>query len=432
MEKKNIIYNISQQLKKELGRVPTIEEISNATGIEENNIKFILERTKVTSSLNKIYENDNGSSDKELIDYIDDNNQNVEIASFKTILKKEMEELFRNVKLSEREIQILRERYKECPSSLQKIGDKYKITGERVRQIQASSIKKLRNSKKIKHFAIYMDNPKKAIEKIDYYQGKTCRKRKKDKKEIKNLYECFKQYSNSEIQLALEKLPASELKKIYEVYGNNLTNNYSYNDSAYAELNTIIIPHIKQILEAEETKEKEQKSIDKISNNKQKNSKPEEKENRRKKMKKVNESLLREEKEREIKEFIEIAKEKFISYNDYIDADFYKNIYSEAKKIEDIEDIDIENMIMKKLAYLSDSDDKKLLSEIIKDYKYRAGLIIERIGKEKCYDEELEKELIIKALESYQGDKMFSLHMVNSCKEMFEEKKGKQYIKKNS
>ena len=54
---------------------------------------------------------------------------------------------------------------------LEGIGKRYNLLRERIRQIEAKAIKKIRKSKHIKSLAGYMENPDKAINTIDEFRN---------------------------------------------------------------------------------------------------------------------------------------------------------------------------------------------------------------------------------------------------------------------
>ncbi|MBW2563817.1 MAG: sigma-70 family RNA polymerase sigma factor, partial [Deltaproteobacteria bacterium] len=112
-------------------------------------------------------------SDTERIEFITPDSESIE----DQVAKKQIEALLHN-KISEfrkemtpREMEIFDLRiFSDSPVTLQKIGDRYGISRERVRQVEKNIIKKIRDffKKEIPDFASYIDeNPKKAKENTD-------------------------------------------------------------------------------------------------------------------------------------------------------------------------------------------------------------------------------------------------------------------------
>ncbi len=105
-------------------------------------------------------------SDTERIEFL-----NIETESTEDrVAKKEMENLLHNKiaefrkKLNKRELEIFEQRiFSDSPVTLQEIGDRYKISRERVRQVEKAIVKKMRDffKKEIPDFESYSENPEK-------------------------------------------------------------------------------------------------------------------------------------------------------------------------------------------------------------------------------------------------------------------------------
>ena len=127
------------------GAIPKIKSISEATGISEEKIRFLLSIPQDTVSLN-IHVSD---SDRELSDLLIDESEafNPEEKAVSYSLKKLIKKALSG--LTESEHQILMMRFgleKNSPMILADIGEKLGVTRERVRQIEARAINKLKNS----------------------------------------------------------------------------------------------------------------------------------------------------------------------------------------------------------------------------------------------------------------------------------------------
>ena len=139
-DKYGIMKRVENQLVMELGRTPTIEELAAKTGFRIELVKKLYNFTDTISIYTKI-----GDEDSELGDFIPDIKNNPETNYITDNLSNEMLELLHKCNLSNCEIEILILRFGfngGSPMTLQEVGDLYGITRERVRQIEAKTIKK--------------------------------------------------------------------------------------------------------------------------------------------------------------------------------------------------------------------------------------------------------------------------------------------------
>jgi len=137
-------YSAFRLLTQELGRKPHVEELADYMNVTKEKINQIVYISQDTCSLDITVDDENLTS---FIDFIcsDDYSCPFESAFF-TNLQNLVKENIK--KLQNREKEILQLRYGldgEGPLTLEKIGKRYGITRERVRQIQNNAIKKLRN-----------------------------------------------------------------------------------------------------------------------------------------------------------------------------------------------------------------------------------------------------------------------------------------------
>ena len=159
-----------RKLQNELGRIPTDKEVADRmnTSVEEvNNTKKLLEKPL---SLNEYISKEKDTELSELIVSDDTMEEDVIISN----LPKEVLNMLKMCNLKEKEIKLLILRYGlngDSPRTLQDIGNELgNISRERVRQLEAVALKKIRMSPYIKDFAIYMDHPDSAIKRIDKYR----------------------------------------------------------------------------------------------------------------------------------------------------------------------------------------------------------------------------------------------------------------------
>ncbi len=153
----NRIRKISKNLTQDLGREPTVEELAHTARLPVDKIKNILKISMEPVSLETpVGEED----DSHLGDFVSDKNAiSPDFAAFKTLLKEQIENVLET--LTEREAKVIKYRFglnDGCPRTLEEVGQIFGVTRERIRQIEAKALRKLRHpsrSKKLKEF--YMD-----------------------------------------------------------------------------------------------------------------------------------------------------------------------------------------------------------------------------------------------------------------------------------
>lgn len=161
-------------LKRELNRNPTMEEIAEATGLSLAQVKNLSTSDISMISLNEPLRNKKNEESDEMGDFIPNSEAEVFETVSDSVLAEEVNNLLTKSGLNEREKLVLTYRYGlngVSVMTLEEIGQQLNITRERVRQIEARAIKRLRNSRYIKDFAVYMDHPTEAKKTIDI-----CRK----------------------------------------------------------------------------------------------------------------------------------------------------------------------------------------------------------------------------------------------------------------
>ena len=137
-------YSVFRLLTQELGRKPKVDELADYMNVTKEKIHHIVDISQDTCSLDITVDDENVTS---FIEFIcsDDYSCPFETAFFDNLQNLVQENI---KKLHNREKEILQLRYGlngEGPLTLEKIGKRYGITRERVRQIQNNAIKKLRN-----------------------------------------------------------------------------------------------------------------------------------------------------------------------------------------------------------------------------------------------------------------------------------------------
>lgn len=140
----NKLIKTARQLYQELGREPTPEEIARKADMPVEKVKKIFKIAKEPISLETPIGDDEDSS---LGDFVEDVSieRPEEIASLEALKEKVYEAL---ATLSEREQRVLKMRFgidMDAEHTLEEVGKVFKVTRERIRQIEAKALKKLRN-----------------------------------------------------------------------------------------------------------------------------------------------------------------------------------------------------------------------------------------------------------------------------------------------
>lgn len=152
----NKLVRISRHLLQELGREPTIEELSEKMGLPLDKMKEIIKIAQVPLSLeNPIGDED----DRHLGDFIEDEDSPAppKIASY-TLLKEQLDLVLKT--LTQREKGILELRYGITggyPHTLEEIGREFGVTRERIRQIQDKALHRLRHPSRSGKLRDYLD-----------------------------------------------------------------------------------------------------------------------------------------------------------------------------------------------------------------------------------------------------------------------------------
>ena len=150
----NKLIRVSRQLLQELGREPTPEEIAEEMNMPVDRVREILKISQEPVSLETPIGEE---EDSHLGDFIQDDNVPVpaDAAAF-TLLKEQLVEVLGT--LTEREQKVLRLRFgldDGRARTLEEVGKEFNVTRERIRQIEAKALRKLRHpsrSKKLKDF----------------------------------------------------------------------------------------------------------------------------------------------------------------------------------------------------------------------------------------------------------------------------------------
>ena len=147
---------IKRQLLQDLGRDPTTEEIATAMGISEDKVAEIQKIAQEPISL----ENPVGEEeDSKMADFIEDESVKapVEVAS-QNLLREQLLAVIET--LTPREQKVIRLRYGLDDShsrTLEEVGKEFNVTRERIRQIEAKALRKLKNPNRSKKLVDFME-----------------------------------------------------------------------------------------------------------------------------------------------------------------------------------------------------------------------------------------------------------------------------------
>ena len=152
----NKLIRVSRQLVQELGREPTPEEIAEVMNISEEKVREILKIAQEPVSLETpIGEED----DSHLGDFIEDQDVQApaEAAAFE-LLKEQLDDVLETLTPREKKVLKLRFGLDDGRSrTLEEVGQVFGVTRERIRQIEAKALRKLRHPMRSKRLKDYLE-----------------------------------------------------------------------------------------------------------------------------------------------------------------------------------------------------------------------------------------------------------------------------------
>ncbi|MBE6538316.1 MAG: RNA polymerase sigma factor RpoD [Ruminococcaceae bacterium] len=150
------IAKCSRQMQQELGREPTIAEIAEKMGMSEDKIRDIRRYSQEPVSLDTPIGEE---EDSRLGDFIpDDDTPTPAEAASNALMREAIEKELHT--LTPREEQVIKLRYGLIdghPRTLEEVGLEFDITRERIRQIEAKALRKLRNHNHAKNLRAFID-----------------------------------------------------------------------------------------------------------------------------------------------------------------------------------------------------------------------------------------------------------------------------------
>ncbi len=152
----NKLNRISRQMLQEMGREPTPEELGERMDMPEDKIRKVLKIAKEPISMETPIGDD---EDSHLGDFIEDSTMQspIEMATSESLKESTREVL---AGLTAREGKVLRMRFgidMNTDHTLEEVGKQFDVTRERIRQIEAKALRKLRHPSRSEHLRSFLD-----------------------------------------------------------------------------------------------------------------------------------------------------------------------------------------------------------------------------------------------------------------------------------
>ena len=154
----NKVLRATRKLTNELNREPTTEEVAKEMGMEPDKVDYVMKIKQDIASLDAAVGHDCEDEDSVLGDFIEDEGRvSPEDAAAAQMLKEQIAEILGS--LSEREQKVIKLRFGiggGRPHTLEEVGAEFAVTRERIRQIEAKALSKLRKHKDTKKLHEYI------------------------------------------------------------------------------------------------------------------------------------------------------------------------------------------------------------------------------------------------------------------------------------
>ena len=152
----NKLMRIQKQLVQEFGREPTPEEVAEEMNLPVDRVRAVLKMAQQPISLQSPV---GDSEDTHFGDFIEDKSAEnpAEMTSF-SMLKERLQDVLKT--LSDREQEVLALRFGLAdgyPRTLEEVGKRFNVTRERIRQIEAKALRKMRHPTRIKKLDGFLD-----------------------------------------------------------------------------------------------------------------------------------------------------------------------------------------------------------------------------------------------------------------------------------
>ena len=154
----NKVLRTTRKLTTDLNREPTTEEIAAELHMEPDKVDYVMRIKQDIASLDASVGRDGDDEDSVLGDFVEDEERiSPEDSAANQILKEQLSEIIST--LTDREQKIIRLRFGiggGRPHTLEEVGAEFDVTRERIRQIEAKALSKLRKNKDTKKLHEYL------------------------------------------------------------------------------------------------------------------------------------------------------------------------------------------------------------------------------------------------------------------------------------
>lgn len=154
----NKVLRTTRKLTTDLNREPTTEEIAKELDMEIDKVEYVMRIKQDIASLDASVGRDGDDEDSVLGDFVEDEERiSPEDSAANQILKEQLASIIST--LSDREQKIIKMRFGiggERPHTLEEVGYEFSVTRERIRQIEAKALSKLRKHKDTKKLHEYL------------------------------------------------------------------------------------------------------------------------------------------------------------------------------------------------------------------------------------------------------------------------------------
>lgn len=154
----NKVLRTTRKLTVELNREPTNEEIAKELDMEPDKVDYVMRIKQDIASLDASVGREGDDDESVLGDFVEDEERDSpEESAANQILKEQLSEIIST--LTDREQKIIRLRFGiggGRPHTLEEVGNEFDVTRERIRQIEAKALSKLRKNKETKKLHEYL------------------------------------------------------------------------------------------------------------------------------------------------------------------------------------------------------------------------------------------------------------------------------------
>jgi RNA polymerase primary sigma factor len=149
------LYKVTRELEQALGRAPSPNEVAQELGVDSEQVEWMLKVSWRPLSLEQPIGEEEDNEFGSVVE--DENTPTPSQTVYENLLKDKMEEVLNT--LTPREQRILRLRFGLINGrcyTLEEVGQKFGLTRERIRQIEARALRRLRHPRRSKHLKDYL------------------------------------------------------------------------------------------------------------------------------------------------------------------------------------------------------------------------------------------------------------------------------------